>query len=141
MRKWNIKIDEAILKALNPKPKTLSCLYRELNQGFSANALRGGREYEILFGKKKVDKRTIKRHLEHLIREGKIYFVEQEKTIIWDLKAFSWKVKYYFTPEIGFPKPSEDFSFYPTLKRTYIHNPFIGEAGMLKFIRWLSKPQ
>jgi hypothetical protein len=138
LSKRNFTIDNAISKTLNPKSKTLSYLYRDLNSGFPASALRDGREYEILFGKKKLDKRTIKHHLKYLMRERKVYLVEQEKTIIWDLKAFSWKVIYYFRPEFGFPKPFEDSYHCPSLKRTYIHNPFIGREGMVKFIDWLA---
>jgi len=134
-------LDNVILKALNPEPKTLSCLYRDLNQGLPASALRWGRECEIIFGKKKLDKRTIKRHLKYLIRERKIHFVEQEKTIVWDLNAFTWRVKYYFRPEFWFPKPLESSSPRPSLKRTYIHNPFIGTEGLLRFIDWLAQPQ
>jgi len=74
-----------------------------------------------------LDKKTIKRHLKYLIREGRICVVGQEKIILWDLKTFSWQVKYYFRPEFGFSKPFKNSSPRPALKRTSIHNPFIGK--------------
>jgi hypothetical protein len=43
-RKRNFEVDNAILKSLNPEPKTLFCLYRDLNLNLTAKALREGEE-------------------------------------------------------------------------------------------------
>jgi hypothetical protein len=80
-RKRNFEIDNAILKVLNPKLKTLFCLYRNLNPNLPAKALKGGKKWEILFGRKKIDKRSIKRHLKYLLQENRISCVKQEKIL------------------------------------------------------------
>lgn len=140
-QKRNTQIEAIILKVLNPESKTLSCLYRDLNSGLPATALRGGARGRTLFGKIKMDKRTLNRHLNYLVREKRLYFVKQEKVLIRDNKSVSWQVKYYFRPEFGFSKLLESLFPHLSLKRTYIHNPFIGNSGLERYIDWLAKPQ
>lgn len=138
-RRWDI--DVAILEALDSGSRTLSQLYRTMNPGVPRTILRSGGSGRPRALRPRVDKRTIKRHLRHLQRDGHVQAHPQVKVLRRDIGAVTWRINYYRrTPTRDHPPPGGAplSSLKPVAE---IHNPFHGPEGQLRFIRWLRDPQ
>lgn len=131
-------IDAEILKLLESRPRTASNLFRRLNPGMRKIVVELGGGWKSKRVNVKVDKRTLKRHLGYLERDGTITHEECLKVLKHERGIMAWLVKYYrlrdlkdtYTPP-GALSPRKN-------RISVIHNPFYGEEGALRFIRWLS---
>ena len=87
-----------------------------------------------------VDYRVLMRHLRYLIREGLVTAQPQVKVLRRDRGATCWLTKYYSLKtreDSATPSPSPP----RVVKKTSeIHNPFHGEEGTLRYVRWLRDP-
>jgi hypothetical protein len=134
-------IDQAILRLLNPHPKTLSRLWRDLNPRMR-NAWRctplGWKRYLL---NQHVTRATLRRHLRYLMRENLIATSQQLKVLLRDHSQTAWLVRYYYlkrTEDPATPPRSPPIILKPV---SVIHNPFQGAAGAAKFCRWLATPE
>jgi hypothetical protein len=137
-RRWDI--DNAILAFLESGPKTASRLFIELNPGLRrrwGQTVRGWKRRPVNV---KVDYRALKRHLGYLQRDGLIDAWPELKILHHDRGAVAWDVKYYHLQALH-PSPLPSPTLLQSLQSTSaIHNPFRGEEGMLRYIRWLRDP-
>jgi len=137
-RRWDI--DNAILTLLESGPKTTCRLYRLLNPGMRRALVLTARGWKYKPVNVKVDKRVLKRHLGYLIRDSIAAVKTQLKILHHNRGMVSWNVKYYMLQgERGSPPPPGSPLCRP-IPFKEIHNPFPGEEGQLRFIRWLRDP-
>jgi len=138
-RRWDIS--HAILALLKSGPKTLSMLYRRLNPGLPKGVLRWAGSRGPRSARPRVDKRTIRRHLGYLRRDGLVASELWLKVLRRDRDIYTWRVTYYHRADLQDPAPPGGASPGPAGRVSEIHNPLPGEEGALRFIRWLRDPR
>jgi hypothetical protein len=134
-------IDQAILRQLNPDPKTAHGLWRDLNPHMWSGWIYTSKGPKRVRLHVAVDYRTLKRHLRYLERDGLIDSAIQLKVLKRASSETAWSVRYYHLRRQGGgpPPPSAPQS---RLKPTStIHNPFHGASGARQFIEWLANPE
>ena len=133
-------IDNAILALLKSGPKTISGLFRLLNPDAKRMWVHTARGWKHRFINVTVDMRVLTRHLKYLMRDGLVKVQSQVKVLHRDMGETCWLKKYYSLAareDSATPSPSP-----PKLvkKISEIHNPFHGEEGALRYVRWLRDP-
>lgn len=137
-RRWDI--DHAILTLLKSGSKTISGLFRLLNPEAKRRWVHTARGWKHRFVNVTVDMRVLTRHLGYLMRDGLVTVQPQVKVLHRDMGGVCWLKKYYsLTAEEGSATPS--LSPPRVVKNvSEIHNPFHGEEGALRYLRWLRDP-
>lgn len=77
------------------------------------------------------------RHLGYLIRDGLIAVHPQLKVLHHDKGLVGWNVKYYLLREQSLSSTPSPSPLAGVKAVSEIHNPFNGEQGMLRYMRWL----
>lgn len=134
-RRWDI--DLAILALLKSGPRTASRLYRELNPQTKPGWILTARGWKHRLLNITVDNRVLMRHLKYLIRDGLIAVQPQLKVLHHDKGLVGWNVKYYLLREQNLSSTPSPSPLAGVKAVSEIHNPFNGEEGMLRYMRWL----
>lgn len=134
-------IDQAILRQLNPHPKTAHRLWRDLNPHIRRTWRCTPQGWKNLWLNVAIDYRTLMRHVGYLRRDGLITQASQLKILVRDDSQTAWLVKYYFLKNRD--HSSTPPSTPPEILKpvAVIHNPFYGPEGATRFMRWLAEPQ
>ena len=137
-RRWDI--DLAILALLKSGPKTASRLYRLLNPSAKPGWILTARGWKHRLLNVTVDKRVLMRHLGYLTRDGLVACSHRVKVLYRDRGGTCWLTKYYSlqAQEGGATPSSSPLRVVKTVSE--IHNPFNGEEGALRYLRWLRDP-
>lgn len=90
-----LDIDEAILWLLEHGPRTKWCLFNDLRSLCSMPEESLESEMKPRLVSATIDKRTVKRHLGYLIRDGLVSMFTQTKVLIRGCSETTWFVKYY----------------------------------------------
>lgn len=134
-RRWDLT--ERVYNLLESGPKTLSKLYRLLNPGVPNIILRRAGSRGMRTGKPMVDKRIVKAQIEFLMRKNLVAVTVRVKVLHHDIGSYAFTVKYYYRTDLeGSPTPCGRIVS-PEKLFQHIHNPFNGEEGMLRYMRWL----
>ena len=137
-RRWDI--DLAILHLLKSGPKTASRLFRLLNPSAKPGWILTRRGWKHRLLNVTVDKRVLMRHLGYLMRDGLVAARSQVKILHHDKGLAGWNVRYYLLRKPGLSPPPSRSPLRVVKTVSEIHNPFNGEEGALRYVRWLRDP-